>query len=132
MNIGKRLTELRSSKGWSTNRLAKEAGIAQSAMRSIEREEKSPTLDTLTLILNALDITMAEFFAPDLMDKVMAKMESMPKTAEEQAAYEAIKKMPLDKRQQSFMKTVEKLKSLPTADQEALAKIIDSLSASSQ
>lgn len=63
MDVGKKIIELRKNIGLSTNKLANMAGIAQSALRSIERGEKSPTIDTLKLILTALNITEAEFFA---------------------------------------------------------------------
>ncbi|MBP2662054.1 MAG: puuR 1 [Firmicutes bacterium] len=65
MGVGKRIVELRSRKGWTTNKLANLAGIAQSALRSIELEEKSPTIDTLSLILDALAISFADFFAEE-------------------------------------------------------------------
>ncbi|MBP2656478.1 MAG: puuR 1 [Firmicutes bacterium] len=65
MGVGKRIVELRSRRGWTTNKLANLAGIAQSALRSIELEEKSPTIDTMTLILDAIGISFADFFAEE-------------------------------------------------------------------
>jgi len=62
VDIGKKITALKKQKGLTTNKLAGMARIAQSALRSIELGEKSPTIDTLSRILNALGITMAEFF----------------------------------------------------------------------
>lgn len=65
MNVGRRIIELRKKQGLSTNKLAGLAGIAQSALRSIELGEKSPTMDTLMLILKALEVPATDFFAPD-------------------------------------------------------------------
>ena len=87
MGVGKRIAEIRSRKGWSTNKLAKLAGIAQSAMRSIELEEKSPTIDTLTFILDALEISFAEFFAeekPELESELRRLLETAKKLSPEQ------------------------------------------------
>ncbi|HMM22075.1 MAG TPA: helix-turn-helix domain-containing protein [Selenomonadales bacterium] len=87
MGIGKRISELRSHKGWSTNKLAKMAGIAQSAMRSIELEEKSPTINTLTMVLQALDISFADFFAekkPELEPELCKLLDNAKKLSPEQ------------------------------------------------
>ncbi len=62
MDIGKRMIELREEKMLTTNKLAGLAGIAQSALRSIELNEKSPTIVTLDRICAALDITLEDFF----------------------------------------------------------------------
>lgn len=65
MNVGQRITELKLAKGLTTNKLAGMAGISQSALRSIELGEKSPTMETLSLILDALVIDHKAFFATD-------------------------------------------------------------------
>jgi transcriptional regulator with XRE-family HTH domain len=62
MNVGRRIIELREKQGLTTNKLAGLAGIAQSALRSIELGEKSPTMDTLMLILKALEVSVTDFF----------------------------------------------------------------------
>ncbi len=62
MDIGKRIIELREEKMLTTNKLAGLAGIAQSALRSIELNEKSPTIITLDRICAALAITLDDFF----------------------------------------------------------------------
>ena len=63
MDIGQRITQLKNAKGLSTNRLSAMAGISQSALRSIELGEKSPTMATVDLICDALNITIQEFFS---------------------------------------------------------------------
>lgn len=133
MDIGKKIIELREKKGWSQYRLFKEAGISQAALSRIEVGLRIPNTASLQKIANALGVSMSEFDdSPQddyekLYPAVMEKLETMDMSKEEQAAYEKIKKMPPDERQQSFMRTIEKFKSLSAGDQEALAKLIDSL-----
>ncbi|MBQ2687855.1 MAG: helix-turn-helix transcriptional regulator [Clostridia bacterium] len=63
MNIGKRITELRIEKGISVNKLANLAGVSQSYLRDIELGNKNPTVEYLSYICGALDVTMEFFFA---------------------------------------------------------------------
>lgn len=87
LSVGKRIAELRSRKGWTTNKLATLAGIAQSALRSIELGEKSPTIDTLTLVVKALGISFADFFAeekPELEPELWRLLETAKKLTPEQ------------------------------------------------
>ena len=65
MDVGKRITNLRASKGLTTTALAHKAGLAQSHLRDIELGNKNPTVETLTYICDALDISLAEFFAEE-------------------------------------------------------------------
>lgn len=46
----------------SVNKLANKAGISQSYLRSIELEEKNPTVEFLSYICEALDISLKDFF----------------------------------------------------------------------
>lgn len=62
MNIGKRISFFREQKGMTVNKLANKAGISQSYLRSIELEEKNPTVEFLSYICEALDISLKEFF----------------------------------------------------------------------
>lgn len=62
MDVGKRIIELREAMGMTTNKLAVSIGMSQSALRSIEIGEKSPTVLTMEKICNGLGITLAEFF----------------------------------------------------------------------
>ena len=134
MEIREKITLLRKEKGLSQNQLAKKAGIGQTTLNNIELgNKKTPTADTLQKIATALGVSMAEFDdnkIGNLMEQVLEKMETMELSEEEKAAHDKIKKMSLNEQQISFLKTVEKFKSLPASDQEALSKIIDSLAAS--
>ena len=63
MNIGERITYFRNSRGLTTNRLANLTGISQSFLRDVELSNKGITVDNLSLVCNALDITLQDFFA---------------------------------------------------------------------
>ena len=65
MDVGKRITNLRATKGLSTTALAHKAGLAQSHLRDIELGNKNPTIETLSYICDALEISLAEFFAEE-------------------------------------------------------------------
>lgn len=66
MDVGKRITELRSEQGLTTNRLANLCGLSQSFVRSVELGEKGITVENLRLLCDALHITLKEFFdVPD-------------------------------------------------------------------
>lgn len=63
MGIGKRIVELREQKNISTNKLANLAGISQSYLRDIETGTKNPTVEILSYICFALDISLQDFFS---------------------------------------------------------------------
>lgn len=63
MNVGNRIIELRERKNISTNKLANLAGISQSYLRDIEMNKKNPTVEMLSYICFALNISMQEFFS---------------------------------------------------------------------
>ena len=66
MDVGKRITNLRATKGLTTTALAHKAGLAQSHLRDIELGNKNPTIETVSYICEALDISLAEFFSEEL------------------------------------------------------------------
>lgn len=68
MNIGKRITELREDKKITTNRLANMAGISQSYLRDIELGGKNPTVEILSYICDALNISLSDFFTETQSD----------------------------------------------------------------
>lgn len=63
MDVGKRIVELRERKGISTNKLANISGISQSYLRDIELGKKNPTVEILSYICFALDISVQDFFS---------------------------------------------------------------------
>lgn len=62
MEVGKRITELRETKGYTVNKLATLSGISQSYLRDIELGNKQPTVEYLEYICYGLDISLADFF----------------------------------------------------------------------
>lgn len=62
MDFSKRIIQMRNTKGISTNKLAKMAGISQSFMRDIEMGKSQPTIDTLEKICSALEIELVDLF----------------------------------------------------------------------
>ncbi len=60
--IGKRITYYRGLKALTTTALAYKAGLSQSHLRDIELGKKIPSVETMSYICDALDISMSEFF----------------------------------------------------------------------
>jgi transcriptional regulator with XRE-family HTH domain len=56
------LTRLRVERGWSQQRLADESGVNKATVNQIERGRRSPNLETLEKLAEALGTEMAEFF----------------------------------------------------------------------
>lgn len=65
MDVSKRIIQLREARGFSTNRLANKAGISQSYLREIEMGKKNPTIEVLSYVCEALDISLKIFFTPE-------------------------------------------------------------------
>ena len=62
MEIGKRIIELRERKKWTTNKLANQCGLSQSFLRSVELGEKGISVESLSLICDALGVSLKTFF----------------------------------------------------------------------
>lgn len=60
--FGKRVAELRRAKGLSQEVFADKCGIHRTYIGAVERGEKSPTLNTVAKIADALEITIKELF----------------------------------------------------------------------
>ena len=61
MDIGKRIAYFREQKGYSVNKLANLSGVSQSYLRDIELENKNPTVAFLTIVCNALGISLQDY-----------------------------------------------------------------------
>lgn len=79
MDIGARIVELRNKLGFTTNKLAKIAGVSQSYLRDIELGNKQPGIDVLQRICTALDVSIVQFFSSDM--KQSALIERLVETA---------------------------------------------------
>lgn len=73
MDINKRLNELLSKYGWTKYRLAKESNLPESTLSNIFHRGTIPTIATLQVICETLNITLADFFSDD--DKITATPE---------------------------------------------------------
>jgi transcriptional regulator with XRE-family HTH domain len=60
--VARNLRVLRKQKGFTQEELADSAGINRNYVGQIEREEKSPTVDTLEKLANALKANAVDFF----------------------------------------------------------------------
>ena len=75
MDIGKRISFFRNAKQYSVNRLATMAGISQSYLRDVELGKKNPTVEVLSYVCEALDISLrasppaGSASGPDLPDE---------------------------------------------------------------
>ena len=70
MNLPNRIKYLRKEKGYSVTKLAYIAGVSQSYLRDVELGKKNPTVNTLTLICDALGITLKDFFDDSITDSI--------------------------------------------------------------
>lgn len=65
--IARNVKALRTARNWSQTRLAERAGIAQTAISYIEREDgKSPAVDTLEAVASALRVPTWTLMLPDM------------------------------------------------------------------
>lgn len=69
MDVGKRITYLRIQKGYSVNKLANLSGISQSYLRDVELGKKNPTVEVLSYVCDALNISLSDFFDEQLTEK---------------------------------------------------------------
>ena len=62
MDVAKRITQLRTEKNITVNRLANLSGLSQGFVRQVELGKQNPTIESLNLICEALDISLSDFF----------------------------------------------------------------------
>ena len=60
--IGRRIKEIRKSKGLSQEKLAEKAGTSPNYLSRMERGTENPTLDMLIKLADALEVEMWELF----------------------------------------------------------------------
>lgn len=65
MNVLEKVKRLQEERGWSTYKLAYEAGLTQSTLSNMFARGTCPTVDTLEKICDAFGISLAEFFEED-------------------------------------------------------------------
>jgi transcriptional regulator with XRE-family HTH domain len=65
MDVGKKLRELRTSKGLSQRQLAEASGMANSMISIVEQNRTSPSIASLKKILDGMSVSMSEFFSAE-------------------------------------------------------------------
>ncbi|MCD7870194.1 MAG: helix-turn-helix domain-containing protein [Enterocloster clostridioformis] len=70
MDVGKRIAYFRTAKHYTVNKLATLAGISQSYLRDIELGRKNPTVEVLSYICDALNISLCDFFDDEGMGRM--------------------------------------------------------------
>ena len=82
LDIGTRISELRTQKGYSVYKLAKLSEVSATYIHELEDGKKQPTVEVLSRICSALDITLAEFFSPETnSDSIPPELQRLLDTA---------------------------------------------------
>ncbi|MBO5341718.1 MAG: helix-turn-helix transcriptional regulator [Lachnospiraceae bacterium] len=71
MEIGSHIKQLREQKNYSINKLANMAGVSQSYLRDVELGNKNPTVAFLSLICDALNISLQDFFCDNSQSRLL-------------------------------------------------------------
>lgn len=66
--VGARIKQLREMRNMNRNELANKAGVSPTYIYQLERGEKSPTVEYLGYICDALGVGLADFFTDDKSD----------------------------------------------------------------
>jgi transcriptional regulator with XRE-family HTH domain len=69
MEIGERLKAARKNHGMSQRELAKVAGVTNRTISLIEKNQVSPSIGSLKKILDAMSVTLSDFFSSDVQEK---------------------------------------------------------------
>ncbi len=75
MNVLEKVKKMQEERGWSTYKLAYEAGLTQSTLSNMFARGTCPTVDTLEKICNAFGISLSEFFEEDSRKSHVSKEE---------------------------------------------------------
>ena len=75
--IGERIKEFRLKKNITVNKLANLAGVSQSYLRDLELGKKQPTVEYLSYICDAMNITLETFFTEEKKDDLYFQISSL-------------------------------------------------------
>ncbi len=75
MNIGSKIKELRVVNGLTQEELADRTELSKGFISQLERDLTSPSISTLSDILQCLGVTIAEFFAEDNDEQIVFRTE---------------------------------------------------------
>lgn len=76
INVGQRLREIRERTGASQREIARRSGQSAGAVSAIELGKVSPSVETLKRLCDCLDISLADFFAPEQFNPASAFFKS--------------------------------------------------------
>ena len=68
MSIGKNIKKFRLERGLTQRGLANKVGLAEITIRQYENESRTPTLKTLNIIADKLNILLSELISDDSLD----------------------------------------------------------------
>ena len=91
MEVGKRISELRERKDISTNKLANKAGVSQSYLRQVEIGSTSPTIEKLSYIVEALGVSLQEFFSLNTDKEDLVSLINRLNKEEKESVYNLLK-----------------------------------------
>jgi len=146
-----RISELRKIKNLTQEELAKNLGISRGRLSNYEQGIREPDFQTLSrfadffavstdYLLGNTNEPRKGLISPELLtmlnkyefksSEVIVHLENKNLTEEERTVLSKYKMMEQYAQEEQLIKLIEKFKSLPEADQEALTKFIDSLASS--
>ncbi|MGC9418230.1 MAG: helix-turn-helix domain-containing protein [Rhodovulum sp.] len=64
LDLGQRVRELRTARGWTLEQAAQRAGLARSTLSKIENDQMSPTYDALKKLATGLGVSVPQLFTP--------------------------------------------------------------------
>ena len=85
MNIGARIRELRALNGLTQEELADRTELSKGFISQLERDLTSPSISTLSDILQCLGITIGEFFAEDHDEQIVFRNEDYFEKVDEES-----------------------------------------------
>ncbi|MHC0052878.1 helix-turn-helix domain-containing protein [Actibacterium sp. D379-3] len=78
VNLGQRVRELRTARGWTLEQAANQAGLARSTLSKIENGQMSPTYEALKKLAGGLAISVPQLFTPPQKTQANGRMTVTP------------------------------------------------------
>ena len=91
MEIGSHVKQLREQKNYSINKLANMAGVSQSYLRQVEIGSTSPTIEKLSYIVEALGVSLQEFFSLNTDKEDLVSLINRLNKEEKESVYNLLK-----------------------------------------
>ena len=109
VNVGVRLRELRDLRQVSMRGLASKSGLSANALSMIERGRTSPSVSTLYKLADALEVSITEFFSPqvDKKDIILIKAEERTRVPFARGVWEGLGGEKFSGRVEPFILTLE-------------------------